>query len=72
LGYAQFLKVLDSTPGDPRAVERAILATTQATRRFVRRQRSWFRRDHRMIELAADRPDLMDRALEAVAAAPVR
>jgi tRNA dimethylallyltransferase len=72
LGYAQFLEVLDGTPGDPRAVERAILATTQATRRFVRRQRSWFRRDHRMIALAADRPDLLDRALEAVAAVPVR
>ena len=68
LGYAQFLAVLDGRSD----VNEAIAATTQATRRFVRRQRSWFRRDHRMLELAADRPDLLDRALEAVAGASVR
>jgi tRNA dimethylallyltransferase len=67
LGYAQFLAVLDGRSD----VNEAIAATTQATRRFVRRQRSWFRRDHRMLELAADRPDLLDRALEAVVGASV-
>jgi tRNA dimethylallyltransferase len=67
LGYAQFLAVLAGTSD----VDVAIAATRQATRRFVRRQRSWFRRDHRMVELAADRPDLVDRALEAVAGASV-
>jgi tRNA dimethylallyltransferase len=67
LGYAQFLAVLDGTS----TVPDAITQTTQATRRFVRRQRSWFRRDHRMIEVAADRADLLDRALEAIAATSV-
>jgi tRNA dimethylallyltransferase len=67
LGYAQFLAVLDGTS----TVPDAIAQTTQATRRFVRRQRSWFRRDHRMIEVAADRADLLDRALEAIAATSV-
>jgi len=67
LGYAQFLALLDGTWG----MTEAIAATTQATRRFVRRQRSWFRRDHRMIDLDADRPDLLARALEAVSGASV-
>jgi len=34
-----------------------------ATRRFVRRQRSWFRRDDRINWLDCQRPDLLDRAL---------
>ncbi len=67
LGYAQFLAVLDGAS----TTEQAIVATTAATRRFVRRQRSWFRRDHRMIGLHADRADLLERALEAVAGASV-
>jgi len=67
LGYAQFLQVLDGAA----TVDQAIVATAQATRRFVRRQRSWFRRDHRMIDLDAGRADLLDRALEAVAGASV-
>lgn len=67
LGYAQFLAVLDGTS----TVDEAISRTTQATRRFVRRQRSWFRRDHRMIQIAADRPDLLARAVQAVGAASV-
>ncbi len=62
LGYAQFLSVVDGFD----TVEEAVVATAAATRRFVRRQRSWFRRDHRMIELDAACPDLVDRALEAV------
>ena len=44
--------------------------TAAATRRFVRRQRSWFRRDQRMIDLDAAEPDLVGRALAAVAGAP--
>ena len=67
LGYAQFLQVLDGVA----TLDQAVAATTQATRRFVRRQRSWFRRDHRMIDLDAARADLLDRALEAVAGASV-
>jgi tRNA dimethylallyltransferase len=44
----------------------AVLLTTATTRRFVRRQRSWFRRDHRMIDLDAGEPDLVGRALAAL------
>ncbi|WP_420124729.1 tRNA (adenosine(37)-N6)-dimethylallyltransferase MiaA [Nakamurella sp.] len=67
LGYAQFLQVLDGEATVPEAVA----ATAQATRRFVRRQRSWFRRDPRRIDLEAGRPDLLARAVEAVAGASV-
>lgn len=64
LGYAQLLAVLDGESD----LERAIVATAAATRRFVRRQRSWFRRDERMIDLDASREGLLDRALRAVGA----
>jgi tRNA dimethylallyltransferase len=41
----------------------AAAATAQATRRFVRRQRSWFRRDQRIHWLDATRADLLKAAL---------
>jgi tRNA dimethylallyltransferase len=44
LGYAQVLALLDGQLTDAEAVA----STAQATRRFVRRQRSWFRRDPRI------------------------
>ncbi|RSM47827.1 tRNA (adenosine(37)-N6)-dimethylallyltransferase MiaA [Amycolatopsis balhimycina DSM 5908] len=44
LGYQQVLAELDGE-GD---FEAAAAATAQATRRFVRKQRSWFRRDQRI------------------------
>jgi tRNA dimethylallyltransferase len=62
LGYAQVLDVLDRE--DPwREVPAADLAqaresTVVGTRRFVRRQRSWFRRDARVRWFDADAPDL--------------
>jgi tRNA dimethylallyltransferase len=62
LGYAQLLAVLDGAL----SLEQAVALTTATTRRFVRRQRSWFRRDHRMIDLDAGEPDLVGRALAAV------
>jgi tRNA dimethylallyltransferase len=37
--------------------------TVRATRRFVRRQRSWFRRDPRIGWFDASAPDLADRVL---------
>ena len=40
--------------------------TVIATRRFVRRQRSWFRRDPRVRWLDAAEPDLLARALTLV------
>lgn len=55
LGYQQMLAVLDGTMTLPDAVGE----TVTGTRRYVRRQRSWFRRDQRQIWLAADDPDLL-------------
>ena len=63
LGYAQLLAVLDGELDMPAA----ITATAAATRRFVRRQRSWFRRDHRMLDLDASEPNLADRAMAMLA-----
>jgi tRNA dimethylallyltransferase len=70
LGYAQVLRFLDGEW--PLEVARA--ETTLATRRFARRQESWFRRDPRVTWLAAgtaDSPDLLARAL-AACQGPVR
>jgi tRNA dimethylallyltransferase len=55
LGYQQVLAALDGD-GDLAA---AAADTVRATRRFVRRQRSWFRRDPRIHWLDAARPDLI-------------
>jgi tRNA dimethylallyltransferase len=58
LGYQQVLDELDA--GEDMA--RAAAETARATRRFVRRQRSWFRRDPRITWLDATRPDLLEAA----------
>ncbi|HEY6423732.1 MAG TPA: tRNA (adenosine(37)-N6)-dimethylallyltransferase MiaA [Pseudonocardiaceae bacterium] len=63
LGYQQVLAALDAG-ADPAC---AADPTAQATRRFVRRQRSWFRRDGRIRWLESGRPDLLDVALSVVA-----
>ena len=62
LGYAQVLQYLagECTESEARA------ATIRATRRFARRQDSWFRKDPRIVWLAYDAPDLVERALAAV------
>jgi tRNA dimethylallyltransferase len=66
LGYAQVLTVLDDdgdVVGDlPAALEQA----KRATRRFVRRQRSWFRRDPRVQWLDGAATDLVDQARRAL------
>jgi tRNA dimethylallyltransferase len=49
LGYAQVLAALDGRI----TMDAAVSQTAQATRRFVRRQRSWFRRDPRIHWLEA-------------------
>jgi tRNA dimethylallyltransferase len=54
LGYQQVLAALDGTCD----LAGARTETVRATRRFVRRQRSWFRRDKRITWLDAGRPDL--------------
>ncbi len=68
LGYAQVLALLGGTLDD----EAARAATVVATRRFARRQRSWFGRDHRIGWLPAEAPDLVDRAVDLVRAIPTR
>jgi tRNA dimethylallyltransferase len=59
LGYQQVVDALDGG-GELTA---AAAATVQATRRFVRRQRSWFRRDRRIHWLDGGSPDLLGCAL---------
>jgi len=56
LGYAQVLQQFDGTLSPEEARER----TVTTTRRFVRRQRSWFRRDAATAWFDAARPDLVD------------
>ncbi|GAA3949205.1 tRNA (adenosine(37)-N6)-dimethylallyltransferase MiaA [Actinomadura viridis] len=62
LGYAQVLRFLAGEWTEERAKEETI----RATRRFARRQESWFRRDPRVHWLASDTPGLAGRALELV------
>jgi tRNA dimethylallyltransferase len=59
LGYQQVLRHLDGACTG----EQAEADTVQATKRFVRRQRSWFRRDRAIHWLDAADPDLTARAL---------
>jgi tRNA dimethylallyltransferase len=69
LGYAQLLAVLDDGGALIGDLNAAIEQTTRATRRFVRRQRSWFRRDPRVRWFDATRPDLVEAvAVECVSA----
>ena len=56
LGYAQVLAQFDGTLTADEARER----TVSTTRRFVRRQRSWFRRDAALTWFDAARADLAD------------
>ena len=62
LGYQQLLRYLDGECTDAAARDE----TVRATRRFVRRQRSWFRRDGRVHWLDPTRDDLLDAALAIV------
>ena len=62
LGYPQMLAVLDGRQDLPSAIDETI----RLTRRFVRRQRSWFRRDRRMTPVDAGAPDLLGTALAIV------
>jgi tRNA dimethylallyltransferase len=56
LGYAQVLAQFDGELTPEEARER----TVSTTRRFVRRQRSWFRRDAGLSWFDAGRPDLVE------------
>jgi tRNA dimethylallyltransferase len=62
LGYAQVLRFLDGELTQQEAAAQTILAT----RRFVRRQESWFRRDPRIRWLSAGLPVAVGLTLAAV------
>jgi tRNA dimethylallyltransferase len=65
IGYAQAIAVLDGQS----TIEQAIDATAQATRRFARRQESWFRPDRRTTWLPAGElggSELVSAALEVI------
>jgi tRNA dimethylallyltransferase len=63
IGYREVVAHLRGELTEQEARER----TAQATRRFARRQDSWFRKDPRIVWLRHDDPELVDKALSAVA-----
>ncbi|MER6581475.1 tRNA (adenosine(37)-N6)-dimethylallyltransferase MiaA [Nonomuraea sp. NPDC001023] len=63
LGYAQVIRFLEGEWTE----EQAFAETVRATRRFARRQESWFRRDPRVRWLPYDAPDLLERSLAHIA-----
>ena len=65
LGYAQVLRMLGGA-ADPEQTRKDVVA---ATRRYVRRQESWFRRDRGVRWLDYDSSGLLRSAAAAVAAA---
>jgi tRNA dimethylallyltransferase len=64
LGYAEVLRLLDGELTEPEAVAH----TVRSTRRFVRRQRSWFGRDAGVRWIDPTAPDAVDQALTAIRA----
>jgi tRNA dimethylallyltransferase len=62
LGYQQLLRHL----AGEWTLDQARAETVRATRRFARRQESWFRRDPRITWLGTTAPDLLGRALAAI------
>jgi tRNA dimethylallyltransferase len=67
LGYGQLLACLDGAGAVVGDLDDAVQQTIRATRRFVRRQRSWFGRDPRVHWLDAAEPGLVDQALRILA-----
>jgi tRNA dimethylallyltransferase len=66
LGYKEILGFLNGEIGE----EQAFLATVTGTRRFVRRQRSWLRRDPSVVWLDGAANDLVDRGLHEIHQGP--
>ncbi|WP_405060410.1 tRNA (adenosine(37)-N6)-dimethylallyltransferase MiaA [Kribbella sp. NBC_01505] len=64
LGYSQVIALLNGEIDETEARER----TAQSTRRFARRQDSWFRKDPRITWLPYDDSALLDKALDVLAA----
>ncbi len=69
LGYAQVIAAL-AAPDRQAALSQACEQTLVGTRRYVRRQRSWFRRDHRIRWLDGADPHLVEATLRAWRDAP--
>jgi len=67
LGYRQVLSFLAGEISEDQARE----LTIRATRRFARRQDSWFRKDSRILWLPHDAPDLVARVVDLLGS-PVR
>jgi tRNA dimethylallyltransferase len=68
IGYAQALAVLDGELTEPQAIEQ----TAALTRRYARRQVSWFGRDRDTLWIDADAADRVDVARAAIGvAAPI-
>ncbi|SDJ18635.1 tRNA dimethylallyltransferase [Frankineae bacterium MT45] len=63
LGYAQLLNCLNDAGEVTGDLQEAVAITVRATRRFVRRQRSWFRRDPRIRWLDGASADVAGQAL---------
>jgi tRNA dimethylallyltransferase len=66
LGYAQVIRFLEGEWSE----EQAKAETIRLTRRFARRQESWFRRDPRVHWLPYDAPDLLERSLALIGGHP--
>jgi tRNA dimethylallyltransferase len=64
IGYREAIDVLEGRLTEEGARER----TAARTRRFARRQESWFRKDPRITWVGFDDPDRVDKALAAVGA----
>jgi tRNA dimethylallyltransferase len=62
IGYREVIALLRGELDEAEAKER----TARATRRFARRQDSWFRKDPRIVWVRYDDPDRLERALSAV------
>lgn len=60
IGYSQVLAFLAGEMTESEAME----ATVVATRRFAKRQMTWFRRDPRVVWFAHDDPRLVDRVID--------
>ena len=59
IDWVNALVALDRDTLDAEAIE----DTQRTTRRFARRQDTWFRRDERIVWIPYDAPDLVERAL---------
>lgn len=66
LGYQQVLQIVDDEGAVHGDLAEAIELTVRGTLRFVRRQRSWFRRDPRLIWLDSSDPNVTELAWQLI------